>query len=144
MKQVGFVDFDFAADFVDEHDDGGEGAAGARGGRRRSELPVAPLPSSSSSSSNSSYSSSCCVSSTSTGGGPSRAAAERLTFYPVLTAKNRPRAWLPKLGLAGGGGGAAAGGGASAARAKTAADVFIEAPLAPDSPPLPSAAVAEC
>lgn len=135
VKQVGFdfnfVDFDFDVDFVGEGDDEGEGGAGARG----RELPAAaplPLPSSSSSS-------------------PSRAAAERLTYYPVLTARNRPRAWLPKLGLSGGfggGGGGAAGGGAaaaaSAARAKTAADVFVEeAPpaLPAPSPPLPSAAV---
>jgi len=79
------------------------GGAGGEGEWRRRPLSSSPSPSSASASS-----------------GPSRAAAERLTFYPVLTARNRPRAWLPKLGLGGGAEGAG-GAGASAARAKAKA-----------------------
>ena len=71
-----------------------------------------------------------------------RAAAERLTFYPVLTARSRPRAWLPKLGLGGPAAAPRGGAGASAARAKTIADFLVGAP--PVSQPPSSAAAAEC
>lgn len=129
------VSFDFGVE------DGGRRGAGVRGGAGRQKSPVsfsderrrwlpaaAPLPASSS----------APFAST----GLSRAAAERLTFYPVLTARSRPRAWLPKLGLGGPAAAPRGGAGASAARAKTIADFLFGAP--PVSQPPSSAAAAEC
>ena len=100
-----FID-DFGAFLVEDEDDG----EGARG-RQRRELPTLP-------SSSSSYSSASSFAASA--GGPSRAAAERLTYYTVLTERNRPRAWLPKLGLGGSGGGGTGGGGGGAAAAAAA------------------------
>lgn len=135
VKQVGF-------DFGAEGDGGRRGAGARRGGAGRQKSPVsfsderrrglpaaAPLPAASSSAPFAST-------------GLSRAAAERLTFYPVLTARSRPRAWLPKLGLGGAAAAPRGGAGASAARAKTIADFLVGAP--PVSQPPSSAAAAEC